>query len=232
MNWIDIITGILLLGLTYALYRSTQKVEILNEWINMVASQNEFLNKKHDQLSEYYSTENHALEATIKELNSRNAHLVDELNTFYKDNSSLKEQIYHLKDKHPEELKKAREEALTKSRSVMRGQATEHLAPYIIKDTNPKDYRFMGNPVDYVIFEGLSDVLDGQADTIKSITFLDIKTGKSSLTKSQRRIRDAVNSSFVTFKVLNLDELVEKQAEGTVQDEHSVQDENGSNPPD
>ena len=85
----------------------------------------------------------------------------------------------------------------------------------------------MGNPVDYVIFEGLSDVLDGQADTIKSITFLDIKTGKSSLTKSQRRIRDAVNSSFVTFKVLNLDELVEKQAEGTVQDEHSVQDENG-----
>jgi predicted Holliday junction resolvase-like endonuclease len=102
----------------------------------------------------------------------------------------------------------ARKDALKRSRSVIRGQASEHLAPFVIKDTNPKDYRFMGNPIDYICFDGLSDVLDGKADSINKIRFVDIKTGKSNLNKSQRRIRDAINSDSVEFKVINLDEVL------------------------
>jgi predicted Holliday junction resolvase-like endonuclease len=102
----------------------------------------------------------------------------------------------------------ARKDALKRSRSVMRGQASEHLAPYVIEGTNPKDYRFMGNPVDYVCFDGLSNVLDGTSNSIKSVRFVDIKTGKSSLNKSQRRIRDAITSNKTTFEVVNLDEVL------------------------
>jgi len=102
----------------------------------------------------------------------------------------------------------ARKDALKRSRSVIRGQASEHLAPFVIKNTNPKDYRFMGNPIDYICFNGLSDVLDGQSDTITSVDFVDIKTGKSSLSKSQRRIRDAIKNNKVTFTVINLDEVI------------------------
>lgn len=102
----------------------------------------------------------------------------------------------------------ARKDALKRSRSVIRGQASEHLAPYVIEGTNPKDYRFMGNPIDYICFDGLSDVLDGTSDSIKSVRFVDVKTGKSSLNKSQRRIRDAITSNKATFEVVNLDKVL------------------------
>lgn len=219
MNWIDILTGITLVGLSYALYRAQERSDALEKIISMVAAENDLLSKKHEQLAEYYNKEAQAFEKTIEDLDDRNVSLVSELSVLYKESINLRQEISSLKEKHPEDIKKARDEALTKSRAVMRGQATEHLAPYIIKGTNPKDYRFMGNPIDYVIFEGLSDVIDGEADAIKSITFLDIKTGKSNLNKSQRRIRDAITSNLVTFKVLNLDELVEKE---TIKDELNI----------
>ena len=116
------------------------------------------------------------------------------------------------KQTHEFELKKkikeAREDTIKRSRSVLRGQASEHLAPFVIKDTNPKDYRFMGNPVDYICFDGLSDVLDKTSDEIKLVRFVDIKTGKSNLNKSQRRIRDAIKDGRVSFEIVNLDEVL------------------------
>ena len=129
--------------------------------------------------------------------------------------SSMNEKLVHVHKEHAAELKRktkaAREDSLKRSRSVIRGQASEHLAPFVIPDTNPKDYRFMGNPIDYVCFDGLSDVLDGQSDKIKSIRIIDIKTGKSSLNKSQRRIRNAITEGKVTFEIINLDEELESK---------------------
>jgi len=110
-----------------------------------------------------------------------------------------------------ESTEAARKDAIKKSRSILRGQASEHLAPYVIPDTNPKDYRFMGNPVDYICFDGLSDLLDNKTNEINSIRFVDIKTGKSSLNKSQRRIRDAISANKVIFEVINLDDEINKQ---------------------
>lgn len=107
-----------------------------------------------------------------------------------------------------ETIETTRKETLKKSRAVLRGQASEHLAPYVLKDTNPKDYRFMGNPIDYVCFDGLSDVLDGTSNVVESVRFIDIKTGKSTLNKSQRRIRDAIKDGRVTFEVINLDDKI------------------------
>lgn len=98
-----------------------------------------------------------------------------------------------------------RKDALDKSRAVIRGQATEHLAPMMIPNLNLKDYRFMGNPIDYVVFDGLSNLLDGQTDEITRVWLIDIKTGKASLNKSQRRIRDAVKRGDVSFATYNPD---------------------------
>ena len=106
------------------------------------------------------------------------------------------------------QVKKAREDALSKSRSVIRGQASEHLAPFVIPNTNPKDYRFMGNPIDYICYDGLSDVIDKVSDQIKTVRFIDIKTGKSNLNKTQRRIRDAIKANRVSFETINLDEVL------------------------
>lgn len=107
----------------------------------------------------------------------------------------------------------ARKDAIKKSRAVIRGQATEHLAPYIMENVNPKDCRFMGNPIDYIIFDGLSDVTDKVAKDIKGVIFVDIKTGKSNLTTVQRRIRDAINDGRVSFQVVNPDKKEKENAD-------------------
>ena len=112
-------------------------------------------------------------------------------------------------------IQETRKETLKKSRAVIRGQATEHLAPFILKDTNPKDYRFLGNPVDYIHFEGLSNIIDRTSDEITSVNFIDIKTGSSSLNKNQRRIRDAIEQNRVQFLTINLDKEIEKENDKT-----------------
>ena len=157
-----------------------------------------------------------SLEAKATSLqNSKNASLdmidqlkkeISQLQSNFDLDKDLIKKDYQLRLK--ESVAEARKDALKKSRSVLRGQASEHLAPYVIPNTNPKDYRFMGNPVDYICFEGLSDLLDNKTNEIVSIRFVDIKTGKSSLNKSQRRIRDAINQNKVSFELINLDEVM------------------------
>ena len=98
-----------------------------------------------------------------------------------------------------------RDDANKRSRAVLRGQATEHLAPLLIQNWNHKDYRFLGDPIDYVIFNSISNVIDNTANEINEIILLDIKTGSSDLSKGQRRIRDAVEANKIKFCVYNID---------------------------
>lgn len=204
MNWIDIVIAIFMFGITYLYYKAGERAEILGSINQMLLQEIQALNEKLSVANESQYKNSLKLEKLTEELDSSKNKSILALENY---EESIR-QINQMKLDHVKELKKASEDALTKSRAVMRGQATEHLAPYILKDTNPKDYRFMGNPVDYILFDGLSDVLDGESDSIKSITFVDIKTGKSNLTKSQRRIRDAIASNLIKFEVINLDKVL------------------------
>lgn len=99
-----------------------------------------------------------------------------------------------------------RKDSLKRSRSVIRGQATEHLAPLTMPGLNIKDFRFLGNPIDYIVFSGASDVTDKVDDVdFEKIILLEIKSGKSRLNKVQRRIRDAVKNGNVEFVIYNPD---------------------------
>ena len=131
----------------------------------------------------------------------------------YKKNISLLEESYQdkLRTWTAVEEKRVRKEALSRSRSIMRGFATEQFAPFLQEEWKPEDYRFMGNPIDYIVFVGLSSVSDGKASEISKVVLLDIKTGKSQLTKVQRRIRDAVEAGRVEFHVLNPDKINKQQ---------------------
>ena len=204
MNWIDIVIAVFMFGITYLYYKAGERAEILGSINQMLLQEIQALNEKLSVANESQYKNSLKLEKLTEELDSSKNKSILALENY---EESIR-QINQMKLDHVKELKKASEDALTKSRAVMRGQATEHLAPYILKDTNPKDYRFMGNPVDYILFDGLSDVLDGESDSIKSITFVDIKTGKSNLTKSQRRIRDAIASNLIKFEVINLDKVL------------------------
>lgn len=93
---------------------------------------------------------------------------------------------------HTQEI---RQEAIEKSQAVIAGKITEHFVPYLPEFTyNPKDARFLGTPIDFVIFDGLDE---GQ---IRGIVFAEIKTETSSLNARERQIRDAVESGKISWK--------------------------------
>jgi predicted Holliday junction resolvase-like endonuclease len=59
---------------------------------------------------------------------------------------------------------------------------------------NPKDARFLGTPVDLIVFDGMND------DALSEIVFLEIKSGSSSLSTRERRVRDAVLARRVVWR--------------------------------
>ena len=95
--------------------------------------------------------------------------------------------IIQLKFTHRAAINDARKDTGNRQRSIIKGQISEVIAPWSIESVNSvKELNFLGSPIDFVGFKGL----DGD-DEIE-IKFIEIKSGKSRLTKNQRRIRDAV----------------------------------------
>lgn len=87
-----------------------------------------------------------------------------------------------------------RQDAIKKSKAVTGGKVTEHFVPFFHEfPFNPSDARFLGSPVDFVVFDGLAD--NEEIDVV----FIEVKTGNSSLTKRERRVRDAIRDGRVTW---------------------------------
>ncbi len=94
-----------------------------------------------------------------------------------------------------------RKDAVDRSRSVLKGKISEHMAPFTDDfDYQASDARFLGSPVDYVIFDGYSE----DAEDIK-VVIGDVKTGDSSdLTAVQKKIKKALekgNIKWETFRI-------------------------------
>ncbi len=89
--------------------------------------------------------------------------------------------------------------ALARSRRVLKGQAAEQLAPltgdfpYLANDS-----RFLGSPIDYVVFDGLSD-----SDELE-VVFVEVKTGAAKLSERERRVRQAIENGRVRWEELRL----------------------------
>lgn len=106
-----------------------------------------------------------------------------------------------------ETVGRARQDAVDKQRYVVKGKVGEQMAPLFPESAeryDPADARFIGSPVDYIIFDNLSQVADG-SDLPLEVVLLDIKTGeKAALTAVQRRIRDAVEARRVRWETMKL----------------------------
>jgi predicted Holliday junction resolvase-like endonuclease len=88
-----------------------------------------------------------------------------------------------------------RADAIRRSSAVVSGKVTEHLTPYLgVFPYNPKDARFLGAPIDLIVFDGMSD------DDLRQIVFLEVKTNTSTLSPRERRIRDAVQAGRVAWR--------------------------------
>lgn len=117
----------------------------------------------------------------------------------------LKDTLYaKLADKEKEFIVKEKEhrtDAVKRSRQVVSGQVYEQISPlvpgfpYALKDT-----RHVGNPLDFLIFNGLND-----PNYDLEIVFLEIKSGSSTLNANERRVREAVQSGRVRYDVFHPD---------------------------
>ena len=73
-------------------------------------------------------------------------------------------------------LKKNRQDAVNRSRSVISGQVLEQLAPYLPNfPCSPECVQFLGKPVDFVGFVPESEDLPLEQRKIKEILFIEIK---------------------------------------------------------
>ncbi len=119
--------------------------------------------------------------------------------------NSLINQLAQQRASHEAETKKKVDEALNKSRAVLRGKATEQLTPLIWEEFHPGDARWIGNPIDYLVIDGLSDYADNISSNALTIYLIDVKTGNSSLSKVQRKIKAAIEEGRMVFAVYNPD---------------------------
>jgi len=105
--------------------------------------------------------------------------------------------------KWQEEREKAKKEAIAQSRSVLGGKFVEQIAPYLPEfKYDPTEARFIGNPIDLIVFPGLST---GEP---REIVIVEIKSGKNPrLSPSEAKIRQLVEDGMVRW------ELIERPAE-------------------
>ena len=101
-----------------------------------------------------------------------------------------------------------RKKSLSSSRRSLIGKFIERFVPFLANISySPADMHFLGQPVDYVVFEGLRD------DKVKAITFLEVKTGNSQLTAREKSIKKAVESHKVYWDQVTVPTQIEKNGE-------------------
>ena len=101
-------------------------------------------------------------------------------------------QWIYFKLKEREIIKKA----IEKSRRVIKGKISEQIAPLISfenYDIKASDARFIGSPIDYIVFKGLSE------NNPKEIVFVEIKSEKSKLNEIQKKIKKLVENKKVRW---------------------------------
>jgi predicted Holliday junction resolvase-like endonuclease len=99
------------------------------------------------------------------------------------------------------DLVEARRDAARRSRGVLGGKAGEQLAPLLpdfYARFDPGDARFLGAPIDYVVFDGLG------AGELREVVLVEVKTGGAGLNANERQVQLAVAEGRVAFELLRL----------------------------
>ncbi len=101
-----------------------------------------------------------------------------------------------------QDLAAARRDAVRRSRSVLAGKAGEQLtplAPQFFERFDPSEARFLGAPVDYVVFDGLGE------GELREVVLVEVKTGSGKLNRNERQVARAIGDGRVRFELLRLD---------------------------
>jgi predicted Holliday junction resolvase-like endonuclease len=93
-------------------------------------------------------------------------------------------------------LRDARQQAVQRSRSTLLGHLFERLAPFFQRfDHDPRDVRALMNPIDYVVFDGLT-----VSRRVDRVVFVEVKCGTSKESSAQKSIVQAVREGRVSVE--------------------------------
>lgn len=150
---------------------------------------------KHEGLLKSIKDERDAFRTQLMECHSKSDTLYKELTAKAVALADLRFEAWKTKEE-----KAIRADALKRSDNTTKGKVTEHMAPFTTSfKYNPRDCKFLGMPIDYIVFDGLEQNL------VKEIVFLEIKAGDhAKLSQRERSIRDAVKSGKIRWETLNL----------------------------
>lgn len=103
-----------------------------------------------------------------------------------------------VKDWVEKEERKIREDAILRSARTLSGKTLERLIPFLEKfDYDPHDVRWLGDPIDLVVFDGYSK---NNGSDLDQIVFLEVKSGQSRLTKIQEKIKQAIRERRIKWE--------------------------------
>ena len=83
------------------------------------------------------------------------------------------------------------------SRASLGGQISEQVAPFVDgwpQDLQPSEARFIGKPVDFIVFKGMDN------NEIDEVVFVEVKTGKSRLSTRERQLQNVIEQKRVRWE--------------------------------
>ena len=99
-------------------------------------------------------------------------------------------------------IRSERKNAVSFSRAVIKGKISEQILPLLpFFKYNLGDARFLGSPVDYIVFNGYSE----SNNFIEEIVFVEVKTGKSELSLTELAVKECIDSRRVRYEVITVD---------------------------
>lgn len=127
--------------------------------------------------------------------------------------------IEELKRLFKESEKIIKTKSVSSSRRSLVGKFIERFIPFLKQmPFEPSDMHFIGSPVDYIVFEGLHE------DNVQRITFVEIKTGGSKLTKREKGLKETVERKKVFWKEIDIDTTEENVPDKEMENEETTID--------
>jgi len=95
--------------------------------------------------------------------------------------------------------KDMRADSVKRSKFVTLGKIAEQFAPYLPGwRYNPNDARFLGSPLDFIVFDGMSD------GVINEVVFIEIKTGNAQLSSREQDLQDIICLKKVRYETIRI----------------------------
>ena len=110
-----------------------------------------------------------------------------------------------------------RKDAIMRSRSIIGGQFSEQLAPYLPDfQYLPTECRFMGKPIDFIVFKGMDE------KKIDEVVFVEVKSGNAKLTEHEKNLKETIDKKRVQWVEYRIPEELTKKKNMDFDDKGNV----------